>query len=131
MTARQRVAGIGGVFFKARDPHKLAAWYQEQLGVPIDAGETYGRFVADKNGTDATGAPVEIVWSVMLATTDYFAPSESTLMMNYRVVDLDAMLAQLRVAGGWVDDKVEASENGRFGWAMDPEGNKFELWQPP
>jgi predicted enzyme related to lactoylglutathione lyase len=52
-------------------------------------------------------------------------------MMNYRVVDLDAMLAQLRAAGGWVDDKVEASENGRFGWAMDPEGNKFELWQPP
>jgi len=52
-------------------------------------------------------------------------------MMSYRVVDLDAMLAQLRAAGGWVDDKVEASENGRFGWAMDPEGNKFELWQPP
>lgn len=131
MTARQTVAGVGGIFFKARDPHTLAAWYQEHLGVPIDAGKTYGTFARPVGGADATGSPAEVVWSVMPDTTKYFAPSESSLMVNYRVSDLDAMLAQLRAAGGWVDTKIEESEFGRFGWGSDPEGNKFELWQPP
>jgi hypothetical protein len=104
MTARQRVAGIGGVFFKNRDPHKLAAWYQEQLGVPIDAGKTYGRLLRAQR----------------VNAHDELSGSGS---------GCHAGPASRR--GGWVDDKVEASENGRFGWAMDPEGNKFELWQPP
>jgi predicted enzyme related to lactoylglutathione lyase len=71
------------------------------------------------------------VWATFPLDTKYFAPSESPLMINYRVTDLEAMLAQLRSAGVSVDDKVEESVFGRFGWATDPEGNRFELWQPP
>jgi predicted enzyme related to lactoylglutathione lyase len=70
------------------------------------------------------------VWSAFEADTGYFGPGSSGLMVNYRVDDLDAMLAQLRAAGAEVLDRVEEYEYGRFGWAVDPEGNRFELWQP-
>src|SRR5215475_6816940 len=116
------VLGIGGVFFKAKDPKGLAAWYAEHLGVPVADGGNYGQFSEDH---------AETVWATFPLDTKYFAPSESSLMINYRVADLDAMLAQLRAAGVVVDEKIEESVFGRFGWAMDPEGNRFELWQPP
>jgi predicted enzyme related to lactoylglutathione lyase len=119
----ERITGIGGIFFKARDPHALAAWYREHLGVPLDPEQTYGTLTA-RDG-DMT------VWSLFPAETRYFDPATQPFMVNYRVADLDAMLAQLRAAGATVDEKVEDSEYGRFGWAMDPEGNRFELWQPP
>lgn len=122
MSAKQSVLGIGGVFFKAKDPKGLAAWYAEHLGVPVATGETYAPFSEDH---------AETVWATFPLDTKYFAPSESPLMINYRVTDLEAMLAQLRSAGVSVDDKVEESVFGRFGWATDPEGNRFELWQPP
>ena len=131
MTLRHAVTGIGGVFFKARDPHALAAWYREHLGIPIPPEATYATFTADPLGRDATGKRIETIWSAFPAATQYFAPSEAPFMINYRVVDLDAMLAQLRAAGISVDDRIEQSEFGRFGWASDPEGNRFELWQPP
>ena len=121
MNSKQWVLGIGGIFFKARDPKALAAWYREHLGVPLDADATYGMF-ADKEA--------KLVWSTFPADTKYFAPSSASFMINYRVADLDAMLAQLRAAGATVDDKVEDHDYGRFGWAIDPEGNRFELWQP-
>ena len=127
MSDRQQVTGIGGVFFKARDPGALAAWYRAHLGVPAREGETHALFTAP----DATGAPVQTVWSAFPAQTDYFGPGSAGFMINYRVADLDAMLAQLRAAGAPVDDRIEESEYGRFGWATDPEGNRFELWQPP
>ena len=123
----ERVTGIGGIFLKARNPKTLAAWYAEHLGVPIDAGQTYGTFTA---GTSGGETPEMTVWSAFPADTDYFAPSEAPFMVNYRVADLDAMLAQLREAGAEVDERVEDYEYGRFGWASDPEGNRFELWQP-
>lgn len=119
----ERVTGIGGVFFKARDPKALAAWYREHLGIPVDEGQTYGALVSE--------GPGEVtVWSAFPEDTDYFGPGPAALMVNYRVRDLDAMLAQLRAAGAHVDERVEDYDYGRFGWATDPEGNRFELWEP-
>ena len=122
MNSKQTVFGVGGIFFKARDPRALAEWYREHLGVPIDSGANYAPFAE---------AQSQLIWSTFPADTKYFAPSDASFMINYRVADLDAMLAQLRAAGVPVDDKVEESEFGRFGWAQDPERNRFELWQPP
>jgi predicted enzyme related to lactoylglutathione lyase len=116
----ERVTGIGGVFFRARDPHALAAWYEEHLGVPRQEGETYGIFPESRN----------TVWSAFAEDTDYW-PSAKQGMVNYTVGDLNALLAQLREAGVEVHEKVEVLEGiGRFGWAVDPEGNRFELWEP-
>ena len=131
MSAPVRVAGIGGVFFKARDPAALAAWYRDQLGVPVMPEGTHAVFAAGPDGRDATGAPLAVVWSAFPAGTAYCGPGPAGWMVNYRVADLDAMLAQLRAAGVWVAEQVEESEFGRFGWAADPEGTRFELWQPP
>ena len=118
----ERVLGIGGVFFKARDPKALAAWYREHLGVTVVPDQTYGAFDA--------AAGDQTVWSVFPADTAYFGPGPAALMVNYRVRNLDAMLAQLRAAGAHVEDRVEDHGYGRFGWATDPEGNRFELWEP-
>ena len=122
----ERVLGIGGIFMKARDPKALAAWYRDNLGVPIDGDQTYGMFTAGNAG----GEPEHTVWSTFPLDTDYFAPSTASFMVNYRVADLDRMLAQLRSAGAQVDDRIDDYDYGRFGWALDPEGNRIELWQP-
>lgn len=119
----ERVAGIGGVFFRARDPQGLAAWYREHLGVPGGDGETQAPIASE-------GAGEVTVWSVFPQDTAYFGHAGQGCMVNYRVRDLDAMLAQLRAAGAAVEEKVEEYEYGRFGWAADPEGNRFELWEP-
>jgi len=118
----EKVLGIGGVFFKARDPKALAQWYRENLGVPVEAGQTYASLTSS-----AAGEPT--VWSTFPADTGYFGPGPSSVMINYRVRDLDAMLAQLRAAGAQVDEKIEDDGYGRFAWATDPEGNRFELWE--
>jgi predicted enzyme related to lactoylglutathione lyase len=120
----ERVTGIGGIFFKARDPEKLRAWYREHLGVPED--ET-GNVMFATQGDPGPG----LVWSPFKADTTYFEPSKASFMVNYRVKDLRAMLIQLREAGAVVDDKVMDEPYGKFGWSMDPEGNRFELWEPP
>src|SRR6516164_1678090 len=104
----ERVLGIGGVFFKARDPKARAAWYREHLGVPVETGQTYGSLASV-----AAGEPT--VWSTFPTNTTYFGPGPATLMINYRVRNLDAMLAQLRAAGVAVEDKVEEYDYGRFG----------------
>lgn len=124
--SNERVLGIGGVFLKARDPKALAAWYRDHLGVPIGPDQTYGTFTAGGAG----GAPEQTVWSVFPEDTSYFAPSTAPFMVNYRVADLDKMLAQLKAAGAEVEDRIEEYDFGRFGWGMDPEGNRFELWEP-
>jgi predicted enzyme related to lactoylglutathione lyase len=118
----EKVLGIGGCFFKARDPKALAAWYRTHLGLPIESDQTHGLFVAR--------AGEQTVWSSFAADTDYFGPGGAPFMINYRVRNLDAMLEQLRAAGAWVEDRVEDYGYGRFGWASDPEGNRFELWEP-
>ena len=116
----ERVAGIGGVFFRSRDPEALRAWYARQLGIDM---EDFGTVFTAAEGD-------QTVWAPFAADTDYFGRQEQQLMVNYRVGDLDAMLAQLREAGVEVDDNVHEMEFGRFGWAVDPEGNRFELWEP-
>ena len=119
----ERVTGIGGVFFRSRDPAVLARWYAEHLGVDIDPAFNGSSFRWEGSGST--------VWAPFPADTDYFGPAEKQWMVNFRVADLDAMLAQLRAAGVTVDDHVGETAFGRFGWAIDPEGNRLELWEPP
>jgi predicted enzyme related to lactoylglutathione lyase len=119
----ERITGIGGIFFKARDPHALAAWYREQLGIPVEEDQTYGMLASAAAGEHT-------VWSAFPEATEYFGSGGAPFMVNYRVRDLDAMLSQLRAAGVQVDERVEDYDYGRFGWASDPEGNRFELWEP-
>jgi len=124
----KRVTGIGGIFFKARDAAALRAWYARHLGIDVlDWGGAVFPW------TDAQGAPAAgtTVWSVSDGEGDYFAPGRSAFMVNYRVADLHALLDALRMEGCDVIDKTDESEYGKFGWVMDPEGNKVELWEPP
>jgi predicted enzyme related to lactoylglutathione lyase len=118
----QKVTGIGGVFLRGRDDEALRAWYAEHLGIEI---ASYGGARFDWAGDGGT------VWAVFPADSDYFGRPDQTFMINYRVADLDAMLAQLRAAGAEVAAEAQDTPEGRFGWAADPEGNRFELWQPP
>lgn len=124
----KRVTGIGGIFFKARDPAALLAWYKAHLG--IDVQDWGGTAFSWK---DDAGNPVGgmTVWSIGGIANDYYAPSKAPFMVNYRVADLRALLQILRAEGCNVLDKVEESEFGKFGWVMDPEQNKVELWEPP
>jgi predicted enzyme related to lactoylglutathione lyase len=123
----KRVTGIGGVFFKAKDPKALGEWYREHLGMNVEEwGGVAFRWAEDNPNTTGT-----TIWSPFKDDTSYFAPSTASFMINYRVQDLHAVLAALREEGCAVDDKVEESEFGKFGWVMDPEGNRLELWQPP
>ncbi len=124
----KRVTGIGGIFFNAKDPVALRAWYQRHLG--IDVQEWGGTAFT---WTDDAGKPVGgmTVWSIGAAGGNHFAPSTSSFMVNYRVEDLAALLQALRDEGCQVLEKTDDSEYGKFGWVMDPEGNKVELWQPP
>lgn len=124
----KRVTGIGGIFFKARDPQGMGEWYRRHLGIDVeDWGGCAFRWRSDDN-PEGNGTTI---WSMMGSDATYFAPSSSQFMINYRVDDLHALLAALRAEGCTVDDKVEESEFGKFGWVMDPEQNRIELWEPP
>ena len=96
----ERVLGIGGVFFKAREPEKLAAWYRQHLGLPIETGQPFATLASNAAGE-------QTVWSAFPANTEYFGTADAKCMINYRVRSLDAMLAQLRTAGISVDDRIE------------------------
>ena len=122
---RQRVTGVGGIFWKAADADALQAWYVERLGVPLDAG---GAMVL--SWREVGGGPGSTVVAPFPADTTYFEPSSASHMLNLRVDDLDAMLAQLRAEGVTVVGSIHEMELGRFGWILDPEGNKIELWEP-
>ena len=124
----KRVTGIGGIFFQARDPAALRAWYKTHLGIEVQAwgGAVFTWTDSEGNSTKGTTA-----WSIGPADGKQFAPSKSTFMVNYRVDNLDALLQALRDEGCDVLEKTDDSEYGKFGWVIDPEGNKVELWQPP
>ena len=124
----EKVLGIGGVFLRAHDREVLAKWYREYLGLRIDES-WWGAILPLSTEEDPAGA--HVVWSAFKEDTDYFASRQQQVMINFRVRDCHAMLAQLRDAGCAVADKVEESDYGIFGWVTDPEGNKVELWQPP
>ena len=122
-----RVTGIGGIFLKARDPDALRAWYHDHLGVDV---QPWGG--AAFRWHDPVPEPYGVtVWSVFPDASNYFDPSTAPFMVNYRVDDLGAALAALRGDGCVVDDRTEESEYGKFGWVMDLEGNRVELWEPP
>lgn len=124
---RARVTGLGGVFFKARDPQALGRWYAEHLGLPV---ADWGGAVFPWKEADS-GRPAYSVWSPFRHDTEYFQPGDRDYMINLRVDDLDALLAQLRAEGCEVLERREDSEFGRFGYVLDPEGQLVELWQPP
>lgn len=122
----KRVTGIGGIFIRARDPAALRAWYQKHMGIDVQPwGGTAFRW------TDDSGEPTAGTTAWSISDGAYFGPSKSSFMVNYRVVDLHRLLKQLREEGCEVLDKIDESDYGKFGWVMDPEGNKIELWEPP
>lgn len=118
------VTGVGGIFFKAKDPKALAAWYRDVLGMPVEAwGGAALRYDAPKH-------PPALAWNAFPASTKYFAPSTSGLMIDYAVDDMEALLARLRSKGVPILKRDDSDPNGRFAWILDPEGNKVELWEP-
>ncbi|MEV8540037.1 VOC family protein [Streptomyces sp. NPDC051572] len=115
----ERVLGIGGHFMRAADPAALSAWYRDSLGLDTDE---HGLWAQEAGPT---------VFAAFPADTDYFGSRTQQTMLNFRVRDLDAMLAQLRAKGADVDAETQDMDGvGRFGWVTDPEGNRIELWQP-
>jgi predicted enzyme related to lactoylglutathione lyase len=115
----ERILGIGGHFLRASDPAALSAWYRDALG--LDADE-YGQWQQEPGPT---------VFATFEADSDYFGSTTQQTMLNFRVRDLDAMLAQLRERGAQVvGEPLEMEGVGRFGWVVDPEGNRVELWEP-
>jgi len=122
-----RVTGIGGIFFKANDLDASKQWYQTNLGIDIQQWNGAAFEWRERDQPDRTGATV---WSLFAHDSNYFAPSEAPFMINYRVDNLDELLAQLRAAGVTVDEQVADVEYGRYGWIMDPDGNRIELWEP-
>lgn len=120
-----KVLGIGGVFFKAQDPKQLAAWYETWLGLAIDPNFT-GTVFHSANLPEKAYA----IWSPFESSTSYFEPSKAPYMINLIVDDLAGALAQVEKGGATSISGPEAQEYGVFGWFVDPEGNKIELWQP-
>jgi len=124
----KRVTGIGGVFIKSADTARLRAWYQKHLGIDVEEwGGTAFRWAGPHN-PDGHGTTV---WSVFEASSNYFEPGTAPFMINYRVEKLHELLAVLREEGCQVIGEPQDSEFGKFGWVLDPDGNKIELWEPP
>ena len=121
------MTGIGGIFFKAKDPKALVQWYRRHLGIPTEDSVALFTWRGGKDGN----VKGHTVWSIFPAETKYFGEDGAAFMINYRVKDLDGVLATLRKEGVEVARKAEDSQYGRFGWIADPEGNRIELWEPP
>lgn len=120
----KRVTGIGGFFFKSEDPNAMREWYKNHLGIPTDQyGWTF--WWKDKEGNECSTQ-----WSPFEVNTKYFEPSQKQFMMNFRVDNLEALLEILKEEGVTIVGEVETYDYGKFGWILDPEGNKIELWEP-
>ena len=121
---KNRVTGIGGVFFKTKDPKAVKEWYNKHLGLNTDQwGCTF--WWKDKDGNDCSTQ-----WSPFKEDTTHFEPSKKEFMMNYRVENLEELLKTLKAEGVTVMDEIQIADEGKFGWIMDVEGNKIELWEP-
>lgn len=120
----KRVTGLGGFFFKTKDPDAAKDWYRKHLGLNTDA---YGCTFWWK---DADGNDCSTQWSPFKEDTTYFNPSEKQFMMNYRVADLEKLLETLKEEGVTIVGEMETYDYGKFGWILDNEGNKIELWEP-
>src|SRR5256885_9737912 len=125
-TRRARITGLGGIFFKAKDPKAMAEWYGRHLGMDIENSMVLFSWRGGKEGK----VEGHTVWSIFPGDTKYFGEDGASFMINYRVKDLDGLLASLRREGVAVNRKVEDTPYGRFGWITDPEGNRIELWEP-
>ncbi|WP_109301677.1 VOC family protein [Aquimarina sp. AU474] len=121
---KNRVTGLGGFFFKTKDPKAIKEWYGTHLGLPVD---DYGCTFWWK---DAAGNDCSTQWSPFKEDTSYFDPSNKEFMMNFRVENLVELLDVLKKEGVTVVGEIEEYEYGKFGWIIDPEGNKIELWEP-
>lgn len=121
-----RVTSLGGIFFKAKDPAALKAWYSKNLGMRMEQSGTSFEW---HQGADSTKKGFTL-WAPFKETTKYFQPSEKQFMINYRVEQLDKLLANLKAAGITPTDTIESASYGKFVHLMDPEGNKIELWEP-
>ena len=119
-----RITGLGGVFFKSKDPKALMAWYRDVLGVPLEAWG--GAALA----TYAPGHPPVVIVNAFDAKTDYMAPSPREFMLNFAVDDMSALLDRLKARGVTVLKRDDSDPSGKFAWILDPEGTKIELWQP-
>lgn len=119
-----KVIGLGGIFFKSRDPAALAAWYARHLGLELEA---WGGVRFSEDGS----RPGYTTWAPFPADTSYFGSTDRSYMINFRVDDLAGLLERLRSEGVDVDEHTEQSEYGAFGWITDPDGTRIELWQPP
>jgi len=126
--SKGRALGVGGIFFRSADPGRLANWYRDALGLDIEAwGSTHGTSFSPA----AMPANAFTVWSTFAADTEYFGDSGQSFMINLVVDDLDAALDNVKAAGGQVIPEKEEHDFGRFGWMVDPDGNRVELWEPP
>ncbi len=124
----ERVIGLGGPFLKAKDPKAMAAWYEKHMGIAFN-GSTYTVFqFSNEDGSKKTGYNV---FSFFKEDSDYFAPSQKPVMLNFIVKDLFALLKVLKEEGVEIVGEPMDEEYGKFGWVLDPEGNKIELWEPP
>jgi predicted enzyme related to lactoylglutathione lyase len=120
-----KVTGIGGIFIKCRHVPTMRAWYEQHLGIKMeDWGATF------QLKEDTHPAPYT-AFSLFSGNSNYFAPSDSSFMINFRVADLDALIVELKAAGIELAGEPVEEEYGKFAWVMDPEGNKIELWQQP
>jgi len=122
----KKVTGIGGIFFKCKNPEKIKNWYASNLGLVVDA---YGSTFETRNALN----PEKInytQWSPFKDDSDYFEPSKKAFMVNYRVENLEALVAELKKKDVIVLDKIESFDYGKFVHILDPEGNKIELWEP-
>ena len=123
-----KALGVGGVFFRSPNPKRLASWYQDTLGLAIEAwGTTHGTSFSP----EAMPKNSFTVWSTFASDTEYFGASGQSFMINLVVDDLDAALENVKAAGGQVIPDKEEHDFGRFGWIVDPDGNRVELWEPP
>jgi len=121
-----RITGVGGVFFKCRNPDKMRKWYNSNFGLSDDQ---YGHpFVWKKKDDPKKNGYT--VWNPFDDKSDYFKPSNQKYMINYRVENLEDLIADLRKKGVTIVDEIETFDYGKFGWILDPEGNKIELWEP-
>ena len=126
MSNKKKVTGIGGIFFKTKDPEKMKTWYQKNLGLVTNE---YGS-VFEFRSTDKPDNKAYLVWSPFTDDTKYFEPSIKEFMINYRVENLEGLLEQLKREGVDIVGEMEEYEYGKFAHIVDPEGNKIELWEP-
>lgn len=125
----KKVIGIGGIFFKSKNPRALAEWYEKHLGVPID--KSYGGYTFSWGDPSQRPDAGYTIWSPFTEETGYLEPSQKEFMFNFIVDDLEALLEELKTEGIPSLDDIEDTEFGKFGWILDPEGHKVELWEPP